>query len=311
MKLYKSLSLIAALTISQCYGMEESFEGAPTAISIRYKKNNFGDVILNSQDIDPELPTQLYNCVESLKKLHTETAFITYLPHEEGHKIQYLIKSGFVPRYIDTQHTEWIIKNGTSIPDTSTAVAGARVLVCRNDHVLMIEDKRFKGQAVYPGGGVDAGELALDAACREIKEEVGLTIQPSDLRLIALINHLRSNRYGYTDYCHYYMTRKFTGEVKIQESEILQAFWAPLSNAAQDKADAWISPASFSNAPTVKGLTISPTVKILAAHIIRNGPTATHRVLDPRQYIKPAAEQDPNDTMDINLFHISDNETKQ
>lgn len=34
------------------------------------------------------------------------------------------------------------------------------------------------------GGGVDAGELPIDAAVGEVKEEIGVTLKRSDLRLL-------------------------------------------------------------------------------------------------------------------------------
>lgn len=295
MKLFKSLSLLAALCASLSYGMDQSFEGADNIVGIRWKKDNFGNVILNSQDIDLNQGSVLTYCARSLLDREPGNALIIYLSHQEGHKLQPLIEAGFTPRHIDSTKTELIIKNGSPMPDASTAAAGARVLVCRGNEVLMIEDKNMKGRAVYPGGSVDAEELALDAACREMKEEVGLTIQPTDMQKIALVNRIRGNRYSYSDYCHYYMARKFTGEVKIQASEVLQAFWAPINDVA--------------NSETINGLKTSPTVKLLAAHIVKNGHTSSERVLDPRQYARPADQQDARDVMDIDLFHIKDHET--
>ncbi len=45
-------------------------------------------------------------------------------------------------------------------------------------------DTRRPGGLDFPGGNVDAGEDILMAASREIKEEVGLDISISDLRMI-------------------------------------------------------------------------------------------------------------------------------
>jgi 8-oxo-dGTP diphosphatase len=40
------------------------------------------------------------------------------------------------------------------------------------------------GRLVGPGGKLEPGESAADAAVREIAEEVGLTVQPADLELM-------------------------------------------------------------------------------------------------------------------------------
>ena len=41
-----------------------------------------------------------------------------------------------------------------------------------------------KGKWDLPGGFIDPNETAEEAACREIREELGLNLQPSDLKYI-------------------------------------------------------------------------------------------------------------------------------
>lgn len=50
-------------------------------------------------------------------------------------------------------------------------------------HVLLIERAKdpYKGMLAFPGGRVDPGEDLLTAAVRELDEEVGLTVVPTDL----------------------------------------------------------------------------------------------------------------------------------
>jgi NAD+ diphosphatase len=59
--------------------------------------------------------------------------------------------------------------------------------------ILKFEDKILftvrnvdpdKGKWDLPGGFIDPNENAQEAACREIKEELGLDLQPSDLKFI-------------------------------------------------------------------------------------------------------------------------------
>ena len=49
----------------------------------------------------------------------------------------------------------------------------ATALVIRDDKYLLVRDK---GRKIYflPGGGIERGEAALTAACRELGEELGL-----------------------------------------------------------------------------------------------------------------------------------------
>lgn len=64
----------------------------------------------------------------------------------------------------------------------------AGVIVWSGDEILLIQ--RIKGDRQYwviPGGGIDAGETSLEAACRELREELELVVQQDQLRLICQI----------------------------------------------------------------------------------------------------------------------------
>lgn len=292
MKNYTYLSIILAATMTSFnYGMQQDAAVCQTN-GIQWKKDPFGNVVPNVQAASAEqLGENLPSFIAALRDKEQGNAFIVQLPHDQAHKTTHLLQAGFTPHHIDATRSEWVVKNGSPMPEASTAAAGARVLVCRGEDVLVIEDKNIKGRMMFPGGSVDAHELALDAACREIREEVDLTVNPADLQKIALVNRVSANRYGSSDYCHYYMTRAFTGTPKAQESEISQLFWYPLASLAKGE-------------PT-RNLRVSPTVKLLAAHIVSGGGTTSMRVLDPRQYAAASDKQNQADIMDIDLFAMS------
>jgi 8-oxo-dGTP diphosphatase len=46
------------------------------------------------------------------------------------------------------------------------------------------------GEYSLPAGHVDGGEPAAAAACREVHEEVGVTIQPADLKLVHTMHRI-------------------------------------------------------------------------------------------------------------------------
>jgi 8-oxo-dGTP pyrophosphatase MutT (NUDIX family) len=71
-------------------------------------------------------------------------------------------------------------------------------------HVLLVRDGRvllsrrrdanplFDGRWHLPSGKLDAGESVLDAAVREAEEEIGVRLDPADLRLVHTVHARRS-----------------------------------------------------------------------------------------------------------------------
>ena len=69
-------------------------------------------------------------------------------------------------------------------------VAGA--LVTEDSRVLLSrrpEGKNLAGFWEYPGGKIEAGETPEEALCRELKEELCLTISPEDLEPLTFVSY--------------------------------------------------------------------------------------------------------------------------
>lgn len=62
-----------------------------------------------------------------------------------------------------------------------------------NKIVLTKRSKPGWGTGAYalPGGGVDGGETVMQAGARELKEELGVTVNPEDLKLLHVMHHFR------------------------------------------------------------------------------------------------------------------------
>lgn len=65
------------------------------------------------------------------------------------------------------------------------------------DGRLLINKANYKRHWSLPGGIIDAGETPLEAAIRETKEEMGLTIDPQAVKFVAVIDRV-STALGHT-----------------------------------------------------------------------------------------------------------------
>jgi 8-oxo-dGTP diphosphatase len=48
------------------------------------------------------------------------------------------------------------------------------------------DDGVYHGLLEFPGGGIEAGETALQAAVREVEEEVGIIVNPDDAQFMGI-----------------------------------------------------------------------------------------------------------------------------
>ena len=60
---------------------------------------------------------------------------------------------------------------------------GAFVAVWHEGRILAIKNS-YKAQWSFPGGGVKSSETAIQAATRELREEVGIVVESSSLSLV-------------------------------------------------------------------------------------------------------------------------------
>lgn len=91
------------------------------------------------------------------------------------------------------------------------------LLIMRNKEVLLAKRKNtgYKdGEYELPGGHLEENEDLYGAMIREAKEELGISLQREDLRIIHIMHHYTGNRINFI-----FTTERNDIEPKIQETE--------------------------------------------------------------------------------------------
>lgn len=90
----------------------------------------------------------------------------------------------------------------------------AAALVNERNEILLAqrpEGKRLAGKWEFPGGKVEEGETPEAALVRELHEELGVVIQPSDLEPFWFLSHDYVAEFGFHLLMPVYLCRKWEG----------------------------------------------------------------------------------------------------
>ncbi|HEY0538155.1 MAG TPA: NUDIX domain-containing protein [Actinoallomurus sp.] len=78
------------------------------------------------------------------------------------------------------------------MPERYRSIIDVHVILEREQEILLLERQGTgycDGMLHLPSGHLDEGETLADGAAREASEEVGVHIDPADLRLAAVVHH--------------------------------------------------------------------------------------------------------------------------
>lgn len=115
--------------------------------------------------------------------------------------------------------------------DRNKAVPASYLLLRKGEEILLM---RRKGSGYYdgwysvPAGHVEAGELSIDALLRETKEELGITLDKDDVRLVHTMYRTKHDETGDRADLFFEAT-KWTGEITNTEPHKCDDIqWFPL-----------------------------------------------------------------------------------
>lgn len=83
--------------------------------------------------------------------------------------------------------------------DEAARIIHVSAVVLRHPDTGEVLSVRKRGTRMFmqPGGKPDPGESAVDAAVREIREELGVDLSPADMRLLGVFEAPAANEDGY------------------------------------------------------------------------------------------------------------------
>eukprot|EP00054_Salpingoeca_dolichothecata_P000929 m.17939 g.17939 ORF g.17939 m.17939 type:complete len:300 (+) comp11547_c0_seq1:17-916(+) len=119
----------------------------------------------------------------------------------------------------------WLAKGPDRVPAYATSIEGAGCIVLSPDekNVLCVWEN---GKWQYPGGAVDPTEAAIETVRREVKEEVGLELDPSFPLLVgAGWNQPKSRDQRVNDHYTLFIGRAVTNEFRLDMQELHKAKW--------------------------------------------------------------------------------------
>ena len=114
-------------------------------------------------------------------------------------------------------------------------------LIIRNDKQQILLQRRqgtklWPGFLALPAGHIDEGENAYEAAIREAKEELGITIKIEDIIDTFVANRKNKSLPPYYDV--YFEISKYLGNISIKEPEkCSELVWADIENLPNDVID--------------------------------------------------------------------------
>lgn len=108
----------------------------------------------------------------------------------------------------------------------------------RDDKVLLSMKTKNIGEGCWNGygGGTEEGETLKETAARELKEEVGLTVFPEDLKKTAVIDFHNQKSDGEIFICtvHIYLLFKWQGRPRAC-AEMIAPTWFSINNLPVDE----------------------------------------------------------------------------
>lgn len=92
-------------------------------------------------------------------------------------------------------------------------------VILRKDNKILLMKRASSaisgGFYAFPGGGIDGAETITTATVREAQEEIGITLDPKDLKFVHALHVMMENGQEYINF--FFQSTKWEGEPKVIE----------------------------------------------------------------------------------------------
>lgn len=129
-----------------------------------------------------------------------------------------------------------------------------RILILHKDKALLVKVWLGNSKWYLPGGGLHRGENIAHGAIRELKEEIGLNVEPTQLQHLGFSRiKVRGLRFAYDQFV---VQLKQKPELQTQKAEITMAEWVPINSLNSTNS----TPAVIDTIAAWKQLSVSDTM---------------------------------------------------
>jgi len=123
-------------------------------------------------------------------------------------------------------------KESVLVQSYPEATVGA-LIVNDKGEILLVRSYKWGNKYTVPGGHIELGERSEAAIKREVKEEVGLDIEPVKLLLVQEaifpVDYVKHEHYIFMDY----LCRSKSSAVKVDREEIQEYLWVEPDRALE------------------------------------------------------------------------------
>src|SRR4051794_7718537 len=107
------------------------------------------------------------------------------------------------------------------MPERHRSIVDVHLILRRDDGRILLGRRLATGygdgQLHLPSGHLESGESVVEAIVREAHEEVGVTVDPSDLRFVHVMHRAAENEHDYDRIGLFFTTGRWTGTIHNAE----------------------------------------------------------------------------------------------